>query len=352
MARGDGSRSRSLPAFGGASPRTTAARSRRSWRRFATRSRASGSGACAATSSTPCLIGSGIGRPPLDLQGLRSVYAAWCESVPHENTRKLIHVTRRPRDAAAGIDGGRLLRSLARRRHRRNLLGGERRAPRSPHGARIRGRARDRDDAVDARRRRPESRLGRRAVDGERWIADASILSGEPICIARSRRRLGRGAPLPRFEWLDGKAAVRWRALNAPEGFPCRIERIGATWEEWDSLHQRTAAWSPFNYMLNARLLRGGDSIGAARGQRYVFRADGSHVVSPLEGDGPHPLPRGGARHLADGRGARSGRSTGPAATRVATCRRSRPMGTCVLVARAADPPRRPRRLLRVRRAA
>ena len=59
----------------------------------------------------------------------------------------------------------------------------------------------------------------------------------------------------------------------------------GATRKEWDSLHQRTAEWSPFNYMLNARLLRGGDSIGAARGQRYVFAADGAQVASPLEGD-------------------------------------------------------------------
>lgn len=123
------------------------------------------------------------------------------------------------------------------------------------------------------------------ALDGERWIADASILSGEPIRIPDSGEVPAGDVRLPRFEWLDEKPAVRWRALNAPEGFLCRFERIGAGWAEWDSLHQATAAWSPFNYMLDARLLRDGASIGAARGQRYVFTADGSHVAAPLEGE-------------------------------------------------------------------
>lgn len=227
----------------------------------------------------------GIGRPPQDLQGLRSVYAAWCGSVPHENTRKLIHAraglgTPLPGSTAdeffaAWLEdgtGGTCWAANGALHDLLNALGFE--------VERAIATMLSMPDVV-----RPNHGSVVVSVDGERWITDASILSGEPICMPDPGDAWDDGAPLPRFEWLGGKAAVRWRALNAPEGFPCRIERIGATWEDWDSLHQRTAAWSPFNYMLNARLLRGGASIGAARGQRYVFRADGSHVVSPLEGD-------------------------------------------------------------------
>ena len=40
----------------------------------------------------------GVERPSLDLDGLRSVYGAWCRSVPFDNTRKLIHL-------GEGLDG-------------------------------------------------------------------------------------------------------------------------------------------------------------------------------------------------------------------------------------------------------
>ncbi len=122
-------------------------------------------------------------------------------------------------------------------------------------------------------------------LDGERWIADASILSGEPIRIPAPEEPLPRD-PLPRFEWFEGKPSVTWRILPVPDGFPCRIERIGADAVEWDALHQRTAGWSPFNYELNVRLLRGETSIGVAAGQRFEFDRDGTLSASPLDRDG------------------------------------------------------------------
>ena len=49
-----------------------------------------------------------------------------------------------------------------------------------------------------------------------------------------------------------------------------------------DALHQRTVAWSPFNYQLSVRLLRRDASIGAASGQRFSFEPDGALEASPL----------------------------------------------------------------------
>lgn len=122
------------------------------------------------------------------------------------------------------------------------------------------------------------------SIDGGQWIADASILSGDPIRILEPEAG-ERSEPLPRFEWFADKPAVIWRAPSAPDGFPCRLDRIRADSDEWDRLHQRTKAWSPFNYQLTARLLRGNESFGAAQGQRFVFQADDTLDASPLEGE-------------------------------------------------------------------
>ena len=83
-------------------------------------------------------------------------------------------------------------------------------------------------------------------------------------------------ARFPGSSGWTARPAVVWRTATAPEGFPCRIERIGADATEWDERHQRTSDWSPFNYQLNARVLRSGASVGVARGERYTVDPDGS----------------------------------------------------------------------------
>src|SRR5262249_10811296 len=82
-------------------------------------------------------------------------------------------------------------------------------------------------------------------VEGDQWVTDASIRRGEPLRIV-DPVDADPAQPLPRIDWLDGKPAVVWRSLRVPTGFPCRIEQIGATTNEFDALHERTADWSPF----------------------------------------------------------------------------------------------------------
>ena len=82
-------------------------------------------------------------------------------------------------------------------------------------------------------------------VDGERWIADASILSGEPIRIPAPAEPAAEGQ-LPRFEWLDGQpgsaSGGRWRHRQA---FRAGSIASAPTAAEWDALHQRTGALEP-----------------------------------------------------------------------------------------------------------
>jgi hypothetical protein len=69
------------------------------------------------------------------------------------------------------------------------------------------------------------------------------------------------------------------------KGFACRIERIGAHAGEWDEWHQRTGAWSPFNYELSVRVLRDDESLGVSAGHRFMFEPGGSLSASELDRD-------------------------------------------------------------------
>jgi N-hydroxyarylamine O-acetyltransferase len=223
----------------------------------------------------------GVPRPDPDLAGLRSVYAAWCGAVPFDNTLKLIHTSEGrdgslPGSTAEAFFGDWLERGTGGTCWAGNGALHDLLSALGFEVHRAFATMLPRPDVVG-----PNHGSVVVTIDGARWIADASILSGEPIAI-RPEGEEDASEPLPRLSWRGAKPAVVWRMLMAPDGFPCRIERIGADAEEWDALHQRTVAWSPFNYQLSARLLRGHASIGAASGQRFRFEPDGSLEASPL----------------------------------------------------------------------
>ena len=223
----------------------------------------------------------GVERSAPDLTGLRSVYAAWCRSVPFDNTLKLIHASEAragalPGSTAEGFFAGWLEQGTggtcwAGNGALHDLL--------AALGFDVERGIATMMSSVEAQEPNHGSVIA--TIGDERWIADASILSGEPIRFEDPDDD-GGSRPLPRFEWLGGKPSVRWRTLTLPDGFHCRVERIGADADEWDRRHQKTVAWSPFNYQLNVRLVRGGETIGVAQGQRYVIRPDGGVVASPL----------------------------------------------------------------------
>jgi N-hydroxyarylamine O-acetyltransferase len=233
--------------------------------------------------------------PAPDLDGLRAVYGAWCRSVPFDNVLKLIRLAEGapgplPGSTADGFFGAWL----------EHGTGG---TCWSGNGAL--------HDLLDAlgftvdrviatmlsspRVTEPNHGSVAATVEGERWLVDASILGGAPIRLPASgvcvESPQAPGAvpdhgPLPRFEWLDGRPAVRWRTPSAPGGFHCRIERIGAGAAEWDARHQRTRDWSPFNYQLTVRLLDGGAAVGVAHGRRYRIAADGQVAEEELDREG------------------------------------------------------------------
>jgi N-hydroxyarylamine O-acetyltransferase len=220
----------------------------------------------------------GVAAPSRDLAGLRAVYATWCRSVSFDNVLKMIHVAEeRP---------GPLPGSTAESFFEAWLACGAGGTCWAGNGA-LQGLLEalgfdvQRAIATMMPSHSPAPNHGSVVVtlEGERWIADASILTGEPIRIPAPGEPAGTGA-LPGLQWLDGKPAVIWRTLRVPDGFPCRIERIGADNAEWDAFHRESGVWSPFNFELSARVMRGASTIGVSPGQRFAIEADGSISAS------------------------------------------------------------------------
>ncbi len=248
----------------------------------------------------------GVGRPAPDLAGLRNVYAAWCGAVPFDNSRKMTHVAEaRPGPLPGSTAEDFLAAWLA------YGTGGTCWAGNGALHALLDALGFEATRALATMLPRPDLEGPNHGsvvvtIGDEQWIADASILSGAPLRILEPGEPEPDGQ-LPRAAWHEGAAAVRWRALLAPDGFPCRFDRCGAEDAEWDALHQRTAAWSTFNYQLNVRLSRDDTSIGVAGGQRVAFATDRlAHDVAARP-RGPDPLP---------GRRARRGRGPRPAPAR------------------------------------
>lgn len=224
-----------------------------------------------------------VERPAPDLGGLRRVYDAWCQAVPFDNVHKLLHLAeRRPgplpgstpeaffaawlSDGTGGTcwAGNGALHALlvglgfaAERAAGTMLVGPD--TPGPNHGSVVVSLA-----------------------EG-RYLVDASILSGAPLRLPEPGEPADLEAPLPRIEWLGEHPVVRWRTVRDPQGFLCRIERVGLPAAEWDERHQRTAAGSPFNTALSVRARRGPGTIGFGLGQRFAFDARGALSVEPRD---------------------------------------------------------------------
>ena len=57
-------------------------------------------------------------RPDPDLEGLQTLYTAWCRKVPFDNVRKLIHVSNRDPGPLPGDDAASLAARVLEQEHR------------------------------------------------------------------------------------------------------------------------------------------------------------------------------------------------------------------------------------------
>jgi N-hydroxyarylamine O-acetyltransferase len=120
-------------------------------------------------------------------------------------------------------------------------------------------------------------------LDGTRYVVDASILHRAPLPLHEDR---GITIDHPAWGVRCVKRAQHWyisfRPMHRPLGLECRLDQLSATREAFHERHAQTRAWSPFNYELHARLIRGEAIVGVACGQRVAFDAGGGVSQSPL----------------------------------------------------------------------
>jgi hypothetical protein len=71
------------------------------------------------------------------------------------------------------------------------------------------------------------------------------------------------------------RVSIRWRPLHLADGLDCRIEELQVPQQSFHERHEKSRAWSPFNYELYARTNRAGTVFGTAFGQRVEIDANG-----------------------------------------------------------------------------
>ncbi|HAB15698.1 MAG TPA: arylamine N-acetyltransferase [Verrucomicrobiota bacterium] len=223
--------------------------------------------------------------PEANLDGLRTLYDAWCHRVPFDNVRKLIHIARGnvgPLPGSTAEDffsawlqhgaGGTcwsgagaicaLLNSLgfpARRGIATMLV-----APNLPpnHGTVV----------VE--------------WDSQKHLVDSSILHGEPLLLTQTETEISHPSWGVRCTRREERWHIWWRPLHQVDGFECRVEHFDATHAEHQDRYDQTRGWSPFNYEVTARRNIAANVVGVSFGHAVSLLADGTverHPVSPAE---------------------------------------------------------------------
>jgi arylamine N-acetyltransferase len=213
------------------------------------------------------------GRPALDVEGLRALYAAWCRRVPFDNLRKRIHVAAGAPGALPGDTPEDFFRAwLA------HGCGGTCWAGNGALYALLVAlgfdAARGIATMVVAPGLPPNHATVTVLLADTRYLVDASILHQEPLPL-----RPGGAVDHPAWgvpaRLADERWHVRWRAPWRAEPLDCRVESWGASAAEFSERHAATRAWSPFNFAVCFRVNRGDRVLGVAYGQRFSYALDG-----------------------------------------------------------------------------
>lgn len=221
--------------------------------------------------------------PPPSFEGLARLYAAWCQRVPFDNLRKLIHLRRGEPGPLPGSDASDFFASWLQDGTGATCWGGHTALHALLVALGFRA-ARGYGTMMIAPDIPPNHATVVVDVDGRRYLVDASILHGEPLELAgTSTTRVAHGAWGVTASVETGRQVIHWRPIHMPQGLDCRIDRLDVDAQTFLDLHEGTRGWSPFNYQLYARVNRGDCVIGTGFGERLAFRADGSVERRPLE---------------------------------------------------------------------
>jgi N-hydroxyarylamine O-acetyltransferase len=218
----------------------------------------------------------GLSRTPtVDLEGLRAIYESWCRHVPFDNLRKRIHVASGDAGPLPGDTCGDFFDAWL-----RHGTGGTCWAGNGALCDLLVSLGFNARRGIGAMLARPDLPPNHGTVivelDGSEYLVDASILHGEPLLLD-ARRTTSVDHPVwgVRCAQREGLWFIHWRPLQFPDGIECRIDRLSADAEDFRIAHEQTRGWSPFNFEVHARCIRGESLVGVAMGERVEFDAGG-----------------------------------------------------------------------------
>lgn len=217
--------------------------------------------------------------------GLSALYGAWCQHVPFDNIRKLIHLRRGDAGPLPGTDAVDFFEAWL-----RHGTGGTCWAGHTALHALLESLGFDVIRGVGTMMVAPNIPPNHATVfvtlDGTRYMVDASILHGQPMPIEVEDGGVAHGAWGVRTQRdPDGKPLIRWRPIHMPDGLDCRIDAVGVSAETFVQSHEGTRGWSPFNFSLYSRVNRGDRVQGVGMGQWIEFDAQGGAALRPLAAD-------------------------------------------------------------------
>jgi len=219
------------------------------------------------------------GPPPVNLEGLRRLYNAWCLAVPFDNVRKMIAIrTGAPlpgRDATdffqswletgaggTGWSGSNALYELA-----HSLRFNARRAAGSMY-----------DDGS------PNHGTVIVTIDSAEWLIDSSLLTAEPIPLAGHPYFRSDGVSAIEVE-ADAGSHVLWTsAPHQPSSIACRIFSQPLSYDAVLAKYEDSRRQSPFNQRLYARRNDSGRVI-LLRGRTRFERSIGGLTARDLSED-------------------------------------------------------------------
>ena len=224
-------------------------------------------------------------RPAPTLDGLQTLYAAWCRKVPFDNVRKLIHIHNHDPGPLPGDDATDFFEAW--------LTYGTGATCWAGNGALYtllaslgfqasRGMA----TMLVAPNIPPNHGTVLVAYDETRYVVDASMLHSEPL---RLDPDMPTGVTHPAWgvqcSTRDGYWYIHWHPAHMLDGLDCRLDHLHVTRETFRERHEHTRPWSPFNYELYARLICGEAVVSTTGGQRVELNGTGGVVRRHLEGD-------------------------------------------------------------------
>ena len=224
-------------------------------------------------------------RPAPTLDGLQTLYAAWCRKVPFDNVRKLIHLHSHAPGPLPGDDPSEFLEAWL-----TYGTGGTCWAGNGALHAVLVSLGFRATLGMGTMHAAPEAPPTHGTVlvtwEGTWYVVDASILHGAPLSLHESRPT-GVAHPVWGVHCTkrDGAWFIRWRPLHQPEGLDCRLQYLHVSRETFRERHEQSRTWSPFNYEVYARAIRGETVVGVVRGQRVAFDSAGGVRHTPLGGD-------------------------------------------------------------------